>query len=715
MGQIQDRAIVNLTDLALAATGDSIVIIDAIMPQYPIIYCNQAFENMTGYAKHEVLGKHGDFLQRDARDQLQIDAIKSALEKGETGNFVIRNYKKDGALFWNNIAIKPIFNDEQVVSHFILIQKDITNKVKADNLKAQIKKTLELIAKDQPLKIVGNTIVEIIETNIEEGMASILLFNNEKDKLHNLVTPDVPSFFSNYIENPTIVSELFFSETASFLDKIVIVPNISQHDSLKKYKEIALQHGIKSCWSFPIMSSAMEILGVIAIFNKNPREPFLWEIEIILDMIDLLSILIEKENTSILLQENKIQLEKYAIELEQRVQERTQEVMATVQKLVETNFTLEDQIIKAQKAETLAKTSSRIASEIAKNFPNGFVGVVDSDLRVLFAEGEGLIQLGLGQFLQDGMYIDDIPNLAEEQKVMLKNDVYQTLNGERLAYEINYEDRYFSVNTVPLIDDDNQIRNSLHVYSDISQQKEVEFSIQKALEKERELNSLKSRFISMASHEFRTPLSAIMTSAILIGKQNNFEEKIKREKYVAQIEKNVNHLTEILNDFLSIGKLDEGKLILNLEKFDVISFAHVFLKDSFIGQKKDQNILLVNFEEAIFAALDRKLLTHILNNLLSNAAKYSPVGSQIELKIYQSENKVLFEITDNGMGIPKEEQTHIFTRFFRAKNVSNIEGTGLGLNIVKHYTELMGGTVSFVSEINKDTTFLASFQNTMRT
>ncbi len=702
-------SLLNIRNNALESTINSIVIVDAQNPNVPIIYCNQAFENMTGYTSQEIIGMKCPFLKHDNRDQKQMGELLTSIKSGTACNAIVRNYKKDGSIFWNDITVTPVRNDDNKLTHFISVQNDITEKIKAENLKEQIKKALELIAKDKPLKTVGNKIVEIIETHIDNCMVSILLFNSERDKLHDLVTPDVPSFFSNYIENPAIISELFFSENPFFSEKMVIVPNISQHESLKHYKDVALKNGVTACWSFPIMSSAKEILGVIAIFSKVPREPSFWEIEIIMDMIDLISILVEKENTSKILHDSKIQLENYAQELEHRVQERTQEVMATVQKLVETNFNLEDQIIKAQKAENLAKSSSRIASEIAKNFPNGFVSVIDKDLKILFAEGEGLAQLGLEKFLHEGMRIDDILNLDEDRKMLLKNDVVKTLTGERLAYEINYEDRYFAVNTVPLIDEDNQINTSLHVYSDISQQKEVEFSIKEALNKERELNSLKSRFISMASHEFRTPLSAIQTSAILIGRQNELEDKSKREKYVAQIEKNVNHLTQILNDFLSISKLEEGKLEKHIERFDVIAFAKLFLKESFIGLKREQTLILNTDTDSVIASLDRKLLTHILNNLLSNASKYSPAGSAIDLNIIQSENNVSFEISDSGIGIPNEEQQYLFSRFFRAKNAVNIEGTGLGLNIVKHYTELMGGRVTFDSEVNKGATFIVSF------
>ncbi len=223
------------------------------------------------------------------------------------------------------------------------------------------------------------------------------------------------------------------------------------------------------------------------------------------------------------------------------------------------------------------------------------------------------------------------------------------------------------------------------------------------------LNELKSRFVSMASHEFRTPLSAILTSSILIGKQNEPGNELKRERYVAQIERNVNKLIIILNDFLSLSKLEEGKVVPMPERFDLISFSKLLVKETNISLKNNQTINITSTPEELFVYLDIKLLSLILNNLLSNASKYSPEASRIDFKISQKNEKLLFQITDQGIGIPKEEHKHLFSRFFRAKNVANIEGTGLGLNIVKQYTELMGGNIKFKSGINKGTTFLIEF------
>ena len=701
--------LLDIRNNALASAINSIFIADAQQPNAPIIYSNRAFQKMTGYASSEILGKNCLFLQNDDLDQKEIKILHHAIKNGDACNVTVRNYKKDGSPFWNDITITPVHNNDNQLTHFIGVQNDITHKVKSQNLKEHIRKILELIAKDKTLKTIGQNIVTTVESHIIGSMASIFILDSKKEKFNILVAPNVPK---SLIER--IVSSLLNVKSADtgqtcFLEKILIAPEISENELLKSCKETALDNDINAWWSFPIKSSTKEVVGIFAVFNKFSREPSASEKEFILDMIDLISIPIEKENNWIKLQESKFQLEKYTQELEERVQERTKEVLSTVQKLVETNSNLEDQILKAEQAEKLAKSTKGIASEIAKNFPNGLVAVIDKDLKILFAEGDSLVQLGLEKVFYEGMYIDDISNLPNKIEILRKKNVLKTLAGERLSFEINYKNRYFAVNTVPLIDENNEINYALHVFSDISQQKEVEFTIQKALEKERELNNLKSRFISMASHEFRTPLSAILTATILISKQNKPGNEIKINKYVTQIEKNINHLTSILNDFLSLSKLEEGKLIAVPERFDLIPFSESLVKDSFIGQKKEQTIIVTHTSLELYVFLDKKLLSHVLSNLLSNASKYSPSGAIIDFKIYQKEGRVVLQITDKGIGVPKEEMAYLFTRFFRAKNAVNVEGTGLGLNIVKLYTELMGGTVDFKTEIDKGSTFWIEF------
>lgn len=398
-------------------------------------------------------------------------------------------------------------------------------------------------------------------------------------------------------------------------------------------------------------------------------------------------------------------LRNYNIKLEGKVQKRTKELKATVQQLVESNLTLEDQVQVIKKAEAELLNSQTLFSAIAKNFPKGIISVIDKDFKTLYSEGEGLDLIGLKDYPFVGKTIDEIAIFTEERRLRIKEEVKRTLTGEHLYNEIEINNIIFAINTTPLFDDNNKVTRALFVHTDISQQKKVEQGIQDALEKEHELNELKSRFIAMASHEFRTPLTAILSSAILIKKQNEAGKEVKREKYVSQIERNIKNLVTILNDFLSLSKLEEGKVEAKLEVFDIIDFSKNIIQEITPNLKTGQAIKLKNDQASINTFLDSKLMHHILTNLLSNAIKYSPENKDITLKISTKAAQLYIEVTDQGIGIPLEEQQNMFQRFYRAKNTTNIEGTGLGLNIIKQYTELMNGKVSLKSKLNEGSTF----------
>lgn len=403
---------------------------------------------------------------------------------------------------------------------------------------------------------------------------------------------------------------------------------------------------------------------------------------------------------------SQAKLKIHSEELENKVASRTKELTATVQKLVASNLSLEDQIQETREAEQSAIANKSLSSAIAKNFPNGFIIVFNRNFEMLLIEGEAIIQLGLDKMVFDNTTIDDIAIFSEEQKTKLKKDILKTIAGAHLGFEIMYRNQYFSVNTIPLLDKDSIIFSALFVYSDITIQKKIESVAKNALKKEQELNELRSRFVSMASHEFRTPLSAIQTSAILIGRQNEAGKEQKREKYVMQIKKNVKHMVVILNDFLSLGKLEEGKVEANKELFDLVTFSKALIKEVSTTKKIGKKIIFASPDYPLLLNLDSKLVRTILMNLLSNAIKYSPKNTDIHITIEESKQFVSLQIQDQGIGIPKAEQSKLFERFFRAKNANNIQGTGLGLNIVKQYVDLMDGTIDFKSEINKGTTFL---------
>ncbi len=229
-----------------------------------------------------------------------------------------------------------------------------------------------------------------------------------------------------------------------------------------------------------------------------------------------------------------------------------------------------------------------------------------------------------------------------------------------------------------------------------------------ALEKEKDLNDLKSRFISMASHEFRTPLTTILSSASLISEYVETSNNDKREKHISRIKSAVNNLNDILSDFLSLSKLEEGKVHTEFRKFDLPPFVKEIVSDLQLIAKKGQEIVYLH-EGNAEVSLDIKLIKNILINLINNAVKFSPENKKIVVSVKVNELSVSFEIKDQGIGISKDDQKHLFERFFRAKNAFNIQGTGLGLHIVGSYVDLMNGRLELRSELEKGTTINITF------
>lgn len=227
----------------------------------------------------------------------------------------------------------------------------------------------------------------------------------------------------------------------------------------------------------------------------------------------------------------------------------------------------------------------------------------------------------------------------------------------------------------------------------------------KALEKEKELNEMKSRFVTMASHEFRTPLSTILSSASLIDRYKTEDDDAKRHKHITRIKSSVQNLIEILDSFLSLSKLEEGKVPYAPAIFDLKKFAIELTEELRSITKEGQQILYVHHGEETEIEEDKQIIHTILINLLSNAVKYSPEDKNIYFDTYISQEKITLVVRDEGMGIPESEQKHLFERFFRAKNAINIQGTGLGLNIIKRYIEMLGGEIAFSSATNAGTTF----------
>lgn len=376
--------------------------------------------------------------------------------------------------------------------------------------------------------------------------------------------------------------------------------------------------------------------------------------------------------------EQENQIKELNSELERKVLERTQEV----------------------------RESQELYSAIARNFPNGTINVFDRNLNYIFVEGKELFQLGItSEKLIGTPYL---MRLSPEIRPKIQSALMEVFNGEGTDFEIEYKDQFYRLTAVPLSRKNNKIDKILVVEQNITQQHLASQQLEEALQKERSLNEMKSRFVSMASHEFRTPLSTILSSVSLIEKYIENSAFENTPKHIKRIKNSVKGLTDILNDFLSVDKLENEKTEIKISCFDYHHFSKEMVEDM-QGMCREGQIIDRKIEGAHSELwCDINILRNILYNLLTNAIKYSGEDQIIGYYTKLEPDRIMIKIEDHGIGIPLQEQEQLFTRFFRAKNAINIKGTGLGLNIVKSYLDMLGGTINFTSEENKGTIFVVT-------
>jgi PAS domain S-box-containing protein len=231
---------------------------------------------------------------------------------------------------------------------------------------------------------------------------------------------------------------------------------------------------------------------------------------------------------------------------------------------------------------------------------------------------------------------------------------------------------------------------------------ESQNELSQALDKERQLNEIKGRFVSMASHEFRTPLSTVLSSASLIEKYTGSDDQGKRTRHIDKIKTSVKHLNNLLEDFLSLGKLDEGKIGTHLHEFDLEELLHESMEEMNTQLKAGQKFIYESSGPNIITS-DKNLIRNILFNLFSNAIKFSEPSTSIHVTNLFNGNDAIISIRDEGVGISEEDKVHLFSSFFRGRNAMNIQGTGLGLHIVKRYLDLLGGSIRLESTLGRGT------------
>tara|TARA_R110002096_G_scaffold97997_3_gene218300 strand:+ start:9164 stop:11044 length:1881 start_codon:yes stop_codon:yes gene_type:complete len=494
-----------LRSKALQSAENGIIITDALKQDNPIIYFNDSFKRLTGYSDAEILNHNCRFLQGKDRDQKQLQDLRDAIKKGESCQATIRNYKKDGTLFWNDLYIFPITNSRGIVTNFIGIQNDVTLRKFAEAER--------------------NHLASIFDESLNE----IYVFDTKTLKFLNV----------NFGALKNIGYTL---EELKQMTPLDIKPN----DNKAKFRKT----------------------------------------------IDVL----------------------------------------------------------------LKKNVDKVEFETVHQRKNGSIYPVE-------------VHLQLSNLGEKNVFVAIILDITERKNYTTK-------------LEKKVEER--------------------------TQQLKV------ALSKEKELNELKTNFLSLVSHEFKTPLSGILTSSQLLGKYQLTKQQDKRDKHLKTITDKVYFLNNILNDFLSIEKLETGKVNYRFSHFKLSKVLNEVVYNANMLLKEGQKIKYPENIDDLSLYQEEKIIQLIFSNLLYNAIKYSPEGSVIDLQIKQDKTLTTLTVKDEGIGIPEKDQKNIFERYFRAENVVNTQGTGIGLNIAKNHLENLGGSIYFESKEQVGSTFTVIFPNTAK-
>lgn len=492
-----------LKSRALESVNNGIIITDALKKDNPVIYFNSASQKLTGYSSEEILGHNCRKLQGKDKNQKPLKKLRRAITNGESCQVTLRNYKKDGTLFWNDLYIMPVTNNKGVLTNFIGIQNDVTLRKKSESERNHLATIFDESLNE--IHVFDAKTLRFI--NVNYGAQNNLGYTMEE--LINMTPLDILPY-KNEVELRSVVDVLFKKD----VEKL----------------EVESVHRRKNGTEYPVETH-------LQLSKLGDREVF---VAIILDITD-------RKN--------------YTSKLEKRVEERTQQLKV-------------------------------------------------------------------------------------------------------------------------------------------------------ALDKEKELNELKTKFLSLVSHEFKTPLSGILTSSELLSKYQLSEEQENRDKHIKTITDKVHFLNNILNDFLSIEKLETGKINYKFNHFKISKVVNEVVYNSNMLLKEGQHINYPENIDDISLFQDEKIIQLICSNLLHNAIKYSPEGTVIDLHIKQDNKFTTLIVKDEGFGIPEKDQKSIFERYFRAENVVNTQGTGIGLNIAKNHLENLGGSICFESKEHVGTTFTITLPNT---
>ncbi|NET05846.1 MAG: PAS domain S-box protein [Symploca sp. SIO2B6] len=402
------------------------------------------------------------------------------------------------------------------------------------------------------------------------------------------------------------------------------------------------------------------------------------------------------------------QLQLLNAELAQRVEERTAD-------LAQSNQQLRLEIAERQQIEATLRQERDLMNWLLENSPAGMV-MVNHQGNITFANkrSEEILGLTRAEIISrtyneptwHSTTLEGFPLRVEQYPFRRVMKAAEPIYDMRHAIQwSNGEQVLLSISGAPIFDADDQVDGVLFTLDNITERQQLEAGLRKALEEEKELNQLKSNFISIVSHEFRTPMTSIKMSADLLKRYGHRASEEKRNQHLLRIEKSIDYMTKLIEDVIIINRTEAGVLQFSPESLDLVQFCQELIADLQTSELKQHKLVFSSQHDCCLVQMDENLLRLIFVNLLSNAIKYSPLGGKVTFSLNCTPDAVIFQVQDLGIGIPPEDQQRLFESFQRASNVGNIPGTGIGLAIVKKAVDLHSGQITLKSEVGLGTTF----------
>lgn len=635
--------------LVAARTNNGVIISDR---EGRIEWVNEGFCRLTGYAFAEVVGRTpGSFLQGEDTNPQTVEFIRRKLKAREGFHAELVNYDRDGRRYWVDIEVQPVLDEHGEVTNFVAIEQDITARVDEEQRRRLQQSVSTILAETDSLEQGLSLILRSFGTSFAADFAGCWPVENATVS----ATP-IAVWSDGYQGSDGTTTEA----VGRFRKILAEADNVSEvlHRHLAPAPEASGENCAKDLLVVPCRTDG-KIVAKLFVIGSGIRRP---EDE----MLRLLGVLGNQVGQFI--------TRKYAGRELQRSRDFALQVMNLM-------------------GQGLTVTNER----------GEFTFANESFIRLAGRTREELI----------GMPAASVLGPADQE--ILAAALPQRRVGQSSSYEVSLlhpvgEPTPVLVTGVPRFEK-GRIAGSVAVVTDLTEQKRVERQMAAALARERELNTLKSSFVTMASHEFRTPLTSIVYAAEMLGglaKAASDGNASRNLRYLDIILDGARRMSDLMNDLLLLGRIESGKLTCAPVPVELAGFAEELKRESGDGHAR----IAIRLGDTLpsVASLDTAILRHALLNLLSNALKYSPAPSEVTLSLElerpaEGEPRLCFRVRDRGCGIPEADQEKMFQAFFRASNVGKIRGTGIGLTIARDCARLHGGELSFTSRVGDGTTF----------